>query len=254
MNMTNIYVCDDSPAERDMIVRAINETITELGLNMCVASETSEPSELLAALKDDRQLFESRHILFIDYDFGAGKDNGFSLAYKIRKLTVSSYIVLITKQAHQEMPTYKASFGANGYIWKDKKNDIKLQIGHKLMEFNGFIETYRQSKEYNTRSVAINGKNETVRLSDINFFQSNKNTTMVQLLDGEIIEAKYPMKAIEAKLDSRFVRSYRTHIANKDYIEAINTSDNALLMKNGLVIPVSIEKVKELLEGDYPCL
>ncbi len=89
-----------------------------------------------------------------------------------------------------------------------------------------------------------------VKVRDIVFCKSNNSRTIFYLFDGQEVVVSMPIKEYEHQLaKNNFFRTHQSYLVNIDYISLIDkTNAFKLTLKNGLEVPVSTRKRKELMQ------
>lgn len=90
-----------------------------------------------------------------------------------------------------------------------------------------------------------------IELDSILYFKADSSYTEIHFTDDSKLVVSRTLKNIEETLDGEqyFFRSHKSYLVNMKYVTAYVKSDGGyLLLKNGKEIPVTPDKVQELLE------
>jgi len=165
-------------------------------------------------------------------------------------------LVFVTGYDEYALKAFK--YSAIDYLLKpidiDDFNVLKRKI---LVQFDkedlqrriDLMET--QLKSGNYQKIAIRDKDGTkyIEIKNILSMKSAGNYTVIMLLDSTQVVASKLLKEFEGLLDATmFFRVHRSYIVNVQYISQINSNDNTVVLQNGIDIPISRRRKKELKE------
>lgn len=239
--MLNIFVCEDEMVQRHSILQIIKNTILIEELDMQLALDTSNPYELLEAVKS------SKHtgIYFLDIDLKCDM-NGMKLAQQIRMFDPRCFIIFITAHSELSYITFQYRVEAMDFILKDNPAEAKIKIRECLLHA---LERYRlqTNRTHKVYTIEIGERKINVDYNDILFFETSSNIHKIILHGKERqIEFTGTMKNLEKVLDDSFVRCHRSFLANRNNIREVDTKSRIIHFVNGETCLMSTRMMKEI--------
>ncbi|OFX18534.1 MAG: hypothetical protein A2033_02405 [Bacteroidetes bacterium GWA2_31_9] len=86
-----------------------------------------------------------------------------------------------------------------------------------------------------------------ISLDNILYCNSERNYTILNLIDNRIIKILYPITKIEENLrDENFIRIHKQYVANNKHIVGFNKKTCCITLINDIEIPVSVRKKSQI--------
>lgn len=241
--MLDVYICEDVPAERKMIVRYIEAAILIHEYDMKIRVDASKPQEIIKQLK----VSKNTGIYFLDINLESEK-NGLTLAEEIREYDPRGFIVFITAHSEMAFMTFQYKVEAMDFILKDRPDQIQGRIGECLENANRkYMNITRGAGK--TITVAKGDKRLTLRQDDIIFFETSTSEHKLYVHTfNKSIEFFGKMKDLEAQAGDDFVRCHRSYLLNKKNIEEVDYAGKVIKMKNGMECPIAFRMLRRVKE------
>lgn len=237
-----IYICDDNEKEREIVEKAIKNTILINNQDFSLEISTNNPYEVLSKLKGNNK---ERGIYFLDVELKEDI-NGVQLAAEIRKIDPNGFIIFITSHGELSHLTFTYKIEALDFIIKDE-----FQISNRVSECLIYIERKLRLEEGKISKVfvaRVGDKNVSIDFNNILFFETTEKLHRIKLHGVNRTLTFYgTMKEIIAKLDKRFYKCHRSYIVNKDYIKEVDTKNMIAILNNGQQVIISTRLLKGLL-------
>lgn len=237
-----IYICDDNEKEREIVEKAIKNTILINNQDFSIGISTNNPYEVLSKLKGNNK---ERGIYFLDVELKEDI-NGVQLAAEIRKIDPNGFIIFITSHGELSHLTFTYKIEALDFIIKDE-----FQISNRVSECLIYIERKLRLEEGEISKVfvaRVGDKNISIDFNNILFFETTEKLHRIKLHGVNRTLTFYgTMKEIIAKLDKRFYKCHRSYIVNKDYIKEVDTKNMIAILNNGQQVIISTRLLKGLL-------
>lgn len=239
----NIYICEDNDIQRERIKSIILDTIIIENLDMEITLDTSDPQELLEAIKDCK----NNSIYFLDIDLKSSI-NGIKLAGKIREEDPRGFIIFITTHAEMSYLTFLYKVEAIDYIVKDNYKNIRSRIYDCIMNINKKYKALNNSI-CKTVSIKSGDKIYNLDIDSILFFETSNVIHKINVYtENRMLEFYAQMKDVEKMVDSRFIRCHRSYMINKDKINHVDYNSREVHMNDGSVCLASVRGMKTLRE------
>lgn len=239
----NIYICEDNDIQRERIKSIILDTIIIENLDMEITLDTSDPQELLEAIKD----YKNNSIYFLDIDLKSSI-NGIKLAGKIREEDPRGFIIFITTHAEMSYLTFLYKVEAIDYIVKDNYKNIRSRIYDCIMNINKKYKALNNSI-CKTVSIKSGDKIYNLDIDSILFFETSNVIHKINVYtENRMLEFYAQMKDVEKMVDSRFIRCHRSYMINKDKINHVDYNSREVHMNDGSVCLASVRGMKTLRE------
>lgn len=244
VNKTTSIIVDDEANSQENLLILLNKYCPEVSV-IGMANNLDDAERLILELKPQ--------LVFLDIQLGA--KTAFSLLEKLR--TINFEIIFVT--AYNEFAVKAFKFAAIDYLLKpiDIKKlmaavdsaTAKIGTQNSSDSMEGML---RQLKSFNRRQqkigLATSVGYEMVYISDIMYCTADGSYTEFCFQSGEKLTVSKNLKYYERILaDYEFLRSHNTSLVNLDFIKRIDRTDGGgLLMENGVLLPISKTKRKEL--------
>lgn len=247
--MLNIFICEDSQNQLQIIKDTIEKIILIENYDMKVVCATDNPYEF------ERKLIENHSVGIYFLDINLEFDiNGFDLAEFIKKYDPYGYIIFITIYADKYLLTIKHGYQALGYIVKRAKMNLHNEILDCLKLIQQRI-TESKSNQNNILSFKILSTTYLIAYKEIISIETNPDNHHRVILYGINSVNNFPatLSKLEERLDSRFFRINRTTIINTDMVKQFSTAEKKVIMKiTEQEFYVARNKVKLLNKKLYP--
>lgn len=238
--MLNIFVCEDNDAQRQMIVKIIENAVLIEELDMQLVLDTEDPYELLKKVK----ISQNTGVYFLDIDLNNSM-NGMKLAQQIRLFDPRGFIIFITAHSELSFMTFQYRVEAMDFVLKDNPAEMKVKIKECLLNAmeRYTLETNKTHKVY---TIEFGGRKISVDYDDIFFFETSGNIHKVILhAKDRRIEFSGTIKELANALDSSFVRCHRSFLVNKNNVREVDTKNRIVYFTNGENCMISTRMMKQ---------
>lgn len=239
--MLSIFVCEDHDAQRQTIVRIIQNTILMEELDMQLVLDAGDPYMLLEKVKTS----QNTGIYFLDIDLNSDM-NGMKLAQQIRLFDPRGFIIFITAHSELSYMTFQYRVEAMDFVLKDNPAEAKVKIRECLLNA---MERYtlQTNKIHKVYTMELGGRKVSVDYDEIFFFETSRNIHKVILhAKDRQIEFSGAMKELTSILDDNFVRCHRSFLVNKNNIKEVDAKNRIIYFTNGETCLMSTRMMKEL--------
>lgn len=231
MNRISTIIVDDVPLAIKSLEADIQDHLSDK-LNI-VATATG--------VVDAAKKIKTHHPQLVLLDIQMQDGDGFDLLDIIDQEEVK----VIFTTASREYAVKAFRYSAVDYLLKPVSPDELIAAVSKIFH----DEEIEQAKSRKVLPVSTSDRLELVDLDRIIRLEASGNYSVLYLEGGEKIVVSKTLKSIEAKLDSRFVRTHQSHIVNLDFIKAFNKTEGGyLVLQDGTEIPVSVRKRSQLID------
>lgn len=222
MNLLKAVIIDDEL----LAIKSLTKIISKYAPTVSVIKSFDNVHEGLAYVNT-----HSLDVLFLDIDMP--HLNGIEFVDQLKNKKVS----LIYTTAHSDYAINAIKKGAHDYLLKPIDGDELIQSIQRL-----------NRKTSTTVTFKCIDKIYTFKHDEIMYCKSDSNYTHLYLTSNEEILLSYTLKSVEEQLkELDFIRVHQSYLVNKEHIKDINRgSDYSLQLKNGVAIPVSVRKRKEI--------
>jgi len=240
--MIPIYLCDDNHNILQTLTSIINNSIVIQDYDMDIICATTNPLELTQQINAKNQ----RAIYFLDVDLKHEQYDGFTLAKQIRKVDTRGFIIFVTTHEELMFETFKYRLEAMSYLIKDDSS-LEKQIRHCLEDIHNLI--IAESKDTNSYyTVRVADHTYQLPVNDILYFETSTNSHHVAVhMTNRRLEFRGNLKAVEAELDSSFLRVHRSFLVNSQHVASVSNTENTVTLDNGTTCFLS-RKGKRLLK------
>jgi len=231
MNRISTIIVDDVPLAIKSLEADIQDHLSDK-LNI-VATATG--------VVDAAKKIKTHHPQLVLLDIQMQDGDGFDLLDIIDQEEVK----VIFTTASREYAVKAFRYSAVDYLLKPVSPDELIAAVSKIFH----DEEIEQAKSRKVLPVSTSDRLELVDLDRIIRLEASGNYSVLYLEGGEKIVVSKTLKSIEAKLDSRFVRTHQSHIVNLDFIKAFNKTEGGyLVLHDETEIPVSVRKRSQLID------
>lgn len=240
MNITSIII-DDEPKARELLKAMLKEYCE----NVDVLALCENLPEGVKAIKKHQP-----NIVFLDIEMPGY--NGLEILDFFNESEVDFEIIFTTAYNQFAIQAFKLSAidyllkPINGNALEEALNRYQNRVSKSNLNA---LRSMSKSKKLDKLSVVSNSKIKLVSLSDITHLKSEGSYTEIFLIDGFKLVASRNLKYHEDILEGspNFFRCHKSYIINTKLIVEVNKSDGfSVIFSNGLEVPVSIQKQKEL--------
>ncbi len=238
--MLSIFVCEDHDAQRQTIVRIIQNTILMEELDMQLVLDVGDPYMLLDQVKTS----QNTGIYFLDIDLNSDM-NGMKLAQQIRLFDPRGFIIFITAHSELSYMTFQYRVEAMDFVLKDNPAEAKVKIRECLLNA---MERYtlQTNKIHKVYTMELGGRKVSVDYDEIFFFETSRNIHKVILhAKDRQIEFYGAIKELTSILDDNFVRCHRSFLVNKNNIKEVDAKNRIIYFNNGETCLMSTRMMKE---------
>lgn len=241
--MIDIYVCEDSPEQREMITNYIRLAILIQEYDMKINIATDDPEEIIEEIKKSK----NTGLYFLDIALQTDQ-NGLILAQKIREYDPRGFIVFVTSHSEMSYMTFKYKVEALDFILKDELQFLQRRICECIENVHRKQMKITRA-EGKTMTITRGGRQITLEYRHIMFFETSVNEhKLIVHTESKSIEFFGKMKDIEDEVGDEFIRCHRAYLVNKKNIKEINYTEKMIIMKNQMSCPIShrmLGKVKK---------
>ncbi|SCH86085.1 Sensory transduction protein lytR [uncultured Clostridium sp.] len=235
----NIAICEDNNEEFNIINKYIENWSKEKNIEVKVDKYRSAESFLFEWIDYDKY-----DLIFLDIKMKY--ISGIELSNLIREKNKIVDIVFTTGIFEHALHGY--SVNAMQYLLKPiGQNDIHLCLDKVLEKLN---YTNKLSK-----FIIIKTSKNCIRLNydEIYYFEMFSPNITIHTIKEEIVIRKTISEVEDDLRDNLFIRCHRSYIVNLRYVKSI--SKNTIILENGVSIPVSRNKYKEVNDSyiNYLC-
>lgn len=232
--MIDIYICEDSAEQREVITRYVKSAILIQEYDMKLKIATDDPEKIIEELKSSK----NTGLYFLDIDLQSTK-NGLTLAKEIREYDPRGFIVFVTSHSEMSFLTFQYKVEALDFILKDESK----QLQHRICECMEHVHTKYMKitrGEGKTITITRGGRKITLEYDNIMFFETSANEhKLIVHTENKSTEFFGKMKDIEEEVGDEFIRCHRAYLVNKKNIKEVNYAEKLIIMKNQTSCPIS---------------
>lgn len=247
MKPIKTVVIDDELLARQNLKMFLEEYCPELEV-VAEAGSKSGGLEIINSYKPQ--------IVFLDIRMPSGAE-GFELLDEIEQQDFK--VIFVTAFKDYAIKAFKAN--AIDYILKPididelqeavrktietiKKENPEDQVGYQ-QKIKTFAKGYLSNKITISHSKGI----KIVDPKSIIHIMADNSYSTINFADGSSFVDSKSLKHYESTLPSQFIRIHKSHIINLDFLEEYSNQDGHFaIMKNGDMLPISRNKIREFLE------
>lgn len=230
-------VCDDD----GMICEAVSDRICSIfeqrGLAV-VCERFTSPEALCNRITKGEAQFD---LLFLDIDMPIM--SGLNLAKIVRqRIGEKIDIVFVSNREDRVFDT----FGVHPFGFIRKSNFTR--------DLTDTLRSYIELRVKSDGCLAIQTQNNSVTrqllIGDIVYIESYRYHQMIYMVDGEEIKVRLTMENLEKKLrDYNVVRIHKGYLVNLKHVRRIERSGVIVQYRDGLILPISRDKLQEVKIG-----
>ena len=238
--MINIFICEDSAKEREVITTFVADYIMIENLDMKIVKSTGNPFEILDSVKEKPNM----GLYFLDVDLKA-EITGIDLAVKIREYDPAGQIVFVTSHAELMSMTFEYAVGALGYVVKVNNDTMKRKISEYMaVVAKRFLSGYHEDGQF---TFQVDGKVISENYDDIMFFEIVGKRSGKVMMYGRRRQEEFRgnLSDIEAVTD-KFLRGSRSVLINVNNVKMLDAIGKVVHMSNGDMCEVSRSGMREL--------
>ena len=217
--MITFVICEDNSEVREIYKKIINKALINNDIDYKIFTFEKYSSKLKKKIEEASEL----KIYIIDLEMPV-KD-GIQITREIRKNDWDSQIIILTAHEELELRVLKQRLLILDFISKFDNYEQKLIDSIKLI-----IEKRKTNK---TLKIKIGRIIHNIKLEDIIYIIKEKKNKKIKIITKEKeYRVNQSLKVMESKLDSRFCKTHRSCIVNKDKIEKIDNKENKIYLKD----------------------
>ncbi|MGG5370357.1 LytR/AlgR family response regulator transcription factor [Enterococcus sp. AZ196] len=237
-----VYIAEDNEKQRHILEQTITNYQLFSNWELELTYSSGAGDKLLE--KIDRRNQWNIYFLDINLDEDAGLSNGFALAQEIRKFDPLGFIVFITVRSELSFLTFQYRVQALDFIIKDPAMDIRERV-------QTCLKTIEQRLDLLTtnQTVKLNTGNEITSfiVDDILYFSTNKEHVLsLHTKNNQYLIYQTTLNNLEEQLSDSFLRCHRGFLINKKSITSIAKDFSSITSEDGVTIPVSVRKKRQL--------
>lgn len=245
-NPIKALIIDDEALSADMLEYLVKKNTPEIN----IIKKATSASAGLGLI----QSFQP-HLVFLDVQMPFL--NGFELLNQLPQYDFS--VIFVT--AYNKYAITAIRFSALDYLLKPvDAGELKLAVQRFLnkqqekMRYRKLYENFIQNmneKEFRNYRLALNTPSgmRLVMPSEIVYCEGENNYTRIHLADGTVILTSKTIKDYEQTLKEHdIMRVHKSYLVNLLQVSEYNNEADNILLKNGIVIPVSRRKKSEVLD------
>lgn len=238
--MIKAIIVDDEPQGRRLLKSLIEEHCPDVHI-LEVAEDLPNAVKLIRKLKPE--------LVFLDIEMPG--HSGLEIADFFGTEEMDFSIIFTTAYADYAIHGYKLD--AVDYLLKPIDS---TELVHAVARYNAKKSKHTTEKiatqTPTTISVPVGQNVKFFELENITFFKALNTYTKIHFIDSSKIVVSRTLKNFEDALEAfhQFVRCHKSYIVNKKYVvDYVKSEGGSLILKNGIEIPVTAEKVQEFLNG-----
>lgn len=224
--MLKLYICEDQERQRLFMKEVAEMTIAKHNLDIQLALVTENPMRLIEAVRKDPAV----GIYFLDIELSS-EMNGLELAGLIREEDTLGHLIFVTSHHEMSYLTFEYKLEVMDYIIKSVHKNMKERIESCIL--TAYQRHKQGSSEDKVFQIKVEDRQINVKYSEILYFETSDRIHRIKLhAKNREIEFYGSLKNLEETLDSRFVRSHKSFIVNKDNIAEINKTEKVITLIN----------------------
>lgn len=200
--MIKICLCDDDMFWLEMMEIRIKKCIEQFDCDY-VFTSCKNLEELKKAL--DSQCFD---VLFLDIVLGDINSADWLAENLNRRIPEVIFMTAYPEEAYSISEVDHAYFLVKPRITDEMISKALKRAQDRIDERNGEAGIFRYG-----------GKSETVKYSDILYFESNNNYVRIHLKDKTVLDIRKTIKECSKDLPRYFLRCHRSYAVNMDFIK-----------------------------------
>lgn len=239
--MIDVYVCEDSKEQREIVTHYIKSEILIQEYDMKLKVSTDDPEKIIEEMKTSK----NTGLYFLDVDLQSSK-NGLTLAKEIREYDPRGFIVFITSHSEMAFLTFQYKVEALDFILKDEPKQLRSRICECIENVHTKYTKITKG-EGKTITITRGGRKLTLEYNSIMFFETSVNEhKLIVHTENKSIEFFGKMKEIEDEVGDDFIRCHRSYLVNKKNIKEIDYTEKMIRMKNQMECPISHRMIRQV--------
>ena len=239
--MIDVYVCEDSKEQREIVTHYIKSEILIQEYDMKLKVSTDDPEKIIEEMKTSK----NTGLYFLDVDLQSSK-NGLTLAKEIREYDPRGFIVFVTSHSEMAFLTFQYKVEALDFILKDEPKQLRSRICECIENVHTKYTKITKG-EGKTITITRGGRKLTLEYDSIMFFETSVNEhKLIVHTENKSIEFFGKMKEIEEEVGDDFIRCHRSYLVNKKNIKEIDYTEKMIRMKNQMECPISHRMIKQV--------
>ncbi len=235
MKLTRILICDDSRDDLEYVSHIIENYYDSFSEKMVEApyavSKFSDPYEAISYL-------DNNAIDIVILDIMMPKMNGIELAFQLRKMNFSGYLIFLSSFN---------DFAEQSYAVKAFSYMVKPVDPQKIYELLRDIETRRKTIDRNGFALTSRSGIRFISYAEFMYVEVIRHHLHFHLKDGGVPSVYSSLKAYSDILlrEPQMIKVQRSFIVNLDYVNSCENS--AVFMRDGtrISVPKDFESVRE---------
>lgn len=239
--MIDVYVCEDSKEQREIVTHYIKSEILIQEYDMKLKVSTDDPEKIIEEMKTSK----NTGLYFLDVDLQSSK-NGLTLAKEIREYDPRGFIVFVTSHSEMAFLTFQYKVEALDFILKDEPKQLRSRICECIENVHTKYTKITKG-EGKTITITRGGRKLTLEYNSIMFFETSVNEhKLIVHTENKSIEFFGKMKEIEDEVGDDFIRCHRSYLVNKKNIKEIDYTEKMIRMKNQMECPISHRMIRQV--------
>lgn len=230
--MYQVAICDDEPYVTEQNEAMLCHILESRNLRRDIDYSVhcfSSPAPLIAQLEKQPSAF---HLLLLDIELD--KENGLSIAAHLREIGLDCSIIYITAYRDYVFDCFETC--PLHYLLKPVDYEKLARVIDRDLRDNYHPEQIK---------LMVDGCWRTVDARNILYAEATSHKSAVHLQGGEALYINRNFSDLIPRLNGkRFCRSHFSILVNMEHIYRL--TDNALILDNGMELPVSRSRQKEL--------
>lgn len=222
-----MVICNNSEKERGYLKEITKEKIAYVSEEMWDIKDYSQVEEL-------KKYLESHPVINLAY-IDVTMKSSIAIAERIRKENKQAVMLLIADTTISPMCYIKPSIMASSLLLRPLR---KEQVNEVVKELVALVT---DEKEENMEEIfVIENREERIKIpyERICYFEARAKKIFL-CLENKEYGFYETMASLEEKLPEYFVRSHRSFIINSKKVEKIQLTQNEIVLKEGIYIPIS---------------
>ena len=239
--MLPVFICEDNTFQRKMIQKIIENEIQQKNFQMEVVLSTGDPFKVLEFMSKTPKV---NGLYFLDMELD-NLMNGVDLARKIREKDRFGQIIFVTGASDLADLIHIHKIETMDYIVKDNLADMVRRIKECLELASHQIHNKGEAKS-NTLRIKAEDTIHEIAADDVIYFEyAGSGRIRLHTQQGQL---EYESSLKRAEVESmNFFHCHSSYVINLKRIKEVHRKVLEVEMDNGEYVPVSIEKLRMLL-------
>lgn len=235
--MISVAICDDEPIFLQYFYKLLFNEFNAIACSIQIEKFT------------DGKLFLSQHesnpfdVVFLDIDMP--DFSGFDIAKTLQENHNNCNIVFVTN--YGDLVYDSLYYQPFNFICKEPNSFFEKRLHLVVLQI---VQNFKQNQMIGFENDSI-GKTS-VRLKDIVFVESNQHSSIFHTIDNnKIFVKRESINDVKISLEKYdFIHIHRKYIVNLRYFLKLDRTNNYMLLRNGVTLPISRKK-KDYIENAY---